>query len=112
MERRNYPGRRTRPFVASGRRANATSRSRNRRREPNHHGDAHRCRRTMKVLLIAEDMPNVHPVHGDGSSLIPFHLLQQIKNAAETWLVTFAGEVDVPAEVTAACRSITVLPLR
>ncbi|GAA2469354.1 hypothetical protein Ahu01nite_001170 [Winogradskya humida] len=66
----------------------------------------------MKLLTVSEDVPNAHPVHGDGSSLIPFHLLQELQAMAEVKLVTFEGEVPVPREIEAACSAVTLLPKR
>lgn len=66
----------------------------------------------MKLLVIAEDVPNKDPIYGDGSSLISFHVLLGLAKRADVRLATFDGVVDVPNDILRVCSSVAVYPLR
>ncbi|UVJ39569.1 glycosyltransferase [Arthrobacter sp. CJ23] len=66
----------------------------------------------MKLLYITESVPNRDPMLGDGSSMIPFELLRNLPGNVAVTLLTFAGPVDVPAEIRNRCDAVHVLATR
>ncbi|MET1063478.1 MAG: glycosyltransferase [Arthrobacter sp.] len=66
----------------------------------------------MKLLYIAESVPNRDPVHGDGSSMIPYEVLRNLPADVEVTLLTFAGPVGVPDGVRSRCAAVHVLAPR
>jgi hypothetical protein len=66
----------------------------------------------MKLLYVTESVPNRDPMLGDGSSMIPFEVLRNIPGDVAVTLLTFAGPVDVPAEIRARCDAVHVMPIR
>lgn len=49
---------------------------------------------------------------GDGSSMIPFEVLRNLPGDVAVTLFTFAGPVDVPAEIRTRCDAVHVMPTR
>lgn len=66
----------------------------------------------MRLLLVAEGVPNRDPRGGDGSSMITYHLLAGLPDDIEVELVTWDTGIEVPSEVTARCQAVTVLRQR
>ncbi|QNE16223.1 glycosyltransferase [Pseudarthrobacter sp. NBSH8] len=66
----------------------------------------------MKLLYITESVPNRDPMLGDGSSMIPFEVLRNLPADIAVTLLTFAGPVDVPAEIRTRCNTVHVMPTR
>lgn len=66
----------------------------------------------MKLLYITESVPNRDPMLGDGSSMIPFEVLRNLPGEVAVTLLTFAGPVDVPAEIRSRCNAVHVMPTR
>ncbi|WP_369053506.1 glycosyltransferase [Kineococcus terrestris] len=65
----------------------------------------------MHLLYVTESVPNKDPVHGDGSSAIPYEVLRNLPPDVRVDLVTFAG-VAVPDDVLRRCASVQCLPER
>lgn len=66
----------------------------------------------MRLLVVAEDVPNRHPRAGDGSSLISYELLQHLPPDIAIDLLTFDRGTSVPPEVVERCSSVELLPVR
>lgn len=66
----------------------------------------------MRLLLVAEDVPNRDPHSGDGSSMISYELLTRLPADVDVELVSFRGDVAVPAEVAARCLRVHLLGRR
>jgi len=63
-------------------------------------------------LYITEDVPNRDPVYGDGSSMISFEVLRALPESVSVTLLTFAGNVEVPAVIGERCERVWLLPKR
>ncbi|MET1022429.1 MAG: glycosyltransferase [Arthrobacter sp.] len=57
-------------------------------------------------------MPNRDPVHGDGSSMIPYEILRNLPADVEVTLLTFAGPARLPDDVRRRCAAVHVLAPR
>ncbi len=68
--------------------------------------------RPLRLLYLTEAVPNRDPVVGDGSSMIPYEVIQALPSEVQVHLACFAGDVPVPAEVAARCTEVTELPVR
>ncbi len=66
----------------------------------------------MRLLYLADQVPNIDPVHGDGSALISYQLITHFDDDVEVDLLTFAAGPPLPAEVADRVRTVTYLPLR
>ncbi len=66
----------------------------------------------MRLLLVAETIPNRDPRSGDGSSMISYELLTRLPAVVAVELVTFEGDLDLPAEVAARCLRVHLLGRR
>ena len=66
----------------------------------------------MRLLYVTEGVPNRDPVHGDGSSMIPFEVIRHLPAGVRLTLLTFAGPVEVPAAVRDRCDRVVVLDPR
>ncbi|MGI8456682.1 MAG: glycosyltransferase family 4 protein [Propionibacteriaceae bacterium] len=68
--------------------------------------------RPFRVLYVTESVPNRDPERGDGSSLIPYEVVQAFPETVSVNLLTFAGPVAVPSPVRARCDRVETLPTR
>ncbi len=66
----------------------------------------------MKLLYVAEGVPNRDPERGDGSSMISYELIRHFPPEVHITLASFSGEIAVPAEVQQRCDDIHVFPMR
>jgi len=64
------------------------------------------------LLYVTESVPNRDPVLGDGSSMIPFEIIQFLPNDIEVTLLTFCGDVPVPREILHRCSQVIALQPR
>jgi glycosyltransferase involved in cell wall biosynthesis len=66
----------------------------------------------VRLLYVAEGMPNRDPVRGDGSSLIPFEVIRGLPDDVDITLLTFEGDVPLPAEIGRRCTAVELLHQR
>jgi glycosyltransferase involved in cell wall biosynthesis len=66
----------------------------------------------MSLLYVTEEVPNRDPLHGNGSSMIPYEVLRHLPSDVAVSLVTFEGEADLPEEIRARCDTVVLLQSR
>ncbi len=66
----------------------------------------------MKLLYVAESIPNRDPLLGDGSSMIPYEVVLALPAEVGVTLLTFRSDVAVPPEILRRCDDVIVLPVR
>lgn len=67
----------------------------------------------MRLLVVCESPPTTHPVHGNGSTLIPAATMPRLSRGIVADLLYFADRpVGCDGGVVARCRSVAALPLR
>jgi polysaccharide biosynthesis protein PslH len=66
----------------------------------------------MRLLYVAESVPNRDPVQGDGSSMIPYEVLRHLPSDVSVTLLTYSGAVEVPEEVRSRCEAVHELAPR
>ncbi|MCW2131645.1 glycosyltransferase [Arthrobacter sp. VKM Ac-2550] len=66
----------------------------------------------MRLLYVAESVPNRDPVRGDGSSMIPYEVIRNLPSDVAVTLLTYSGSVELPDEVRSRCEAVHVLTPR
>jgi glycosyltransferase involved in cell wall biosynthesis len=66
----------------------------------------------MRLLYLADQVPNVDPAAGDGSALISYNLITSFSDDVEIDLLTFRWGPELPAVIEERVQSVTYLPLR
>jgi hypothetical protein len=66
----------------------------------------------MRLLYVAENVPNRGAAVGDGSSMIAYEVLQRLPADVSTTLLAFSGGAALPAEVEKTCEVVRLLPKR
>ena len=63
----------------------------------------------MRLLYVTEEVPNRDPVHGNGSSMIPYEVLRHLPEDVEVTLLTYGSSVPVPPEIQERCTELIVV---
>jgi glycosyltransferase involved in cell wall biosynthesis len=63
-------------------------------------------------LYVSESVPSCDPEHGDGSSMIPYEVIQAMSATVDITLLAFGDGMRVPPAVADRCVSHATLPLR
>lgn len=66
----------------------------------------------MRLLYIAESVPNRDPVHGDGSSMISYEVLRNLPADIDVTLLTYSGPAGLPEDVRSRCSAVHILAPR
>lgn len=66
----------------------------------------------LDLLYVTEEVPNRDPLHGNGSSLIPYEVVRALPPGVRVVLVTFDGDFPVPQEVADRCADVVLLRRR
>ena len=65
----------------------------------------------MRLVYVAEGVPNRDPLLGDGSSMIPFEVIRHAPAGVSITLVTWTSPISVPDEIRARCDDTVMLPV-
>lgn len=66
----------------------------------------------MKLLIVADGIPNRDPERGDGSSLILFEIIKALPARISITLVMLSATHEVPAEIVERCDRIVTFGIR
>jgi glycosyltransferase involved in cell wall biosynthesis len=66
----------------------------------------------VRLLIVADGIPNRDPVLGDGSSMISFEIIRSLPTEIAVTLVTLGSTQDIPEEMSARCERVVAFGTR